>query len=51
MKKVNIDEKWKKNIFWDFPEKYGQMSKKVKNNEKGSVIAERGLNGWKMKKK
>ena len=39
IKKVKIDEKWKKkNIFSIFSEKYGKMSKKVKNDENGSDI-------------
>ena len=42
MKKVKVDEK--KNIFWTFSEKYGKMWKKVKNDEKGSDIAEKSLN-------
>ena len=32
------------NIFWTFSEKYGKMSKKVKNDEKGSDIDEKGQN-------
>ena len=31
----------KNNIFWLFQERYGKMSKKVKNNEKGSCIAKK----------
>ena len=31
----------KNNIFWTFPEKYGKMSKKVKNDEKVSDIDEK----------
>ena len=42
----------KKNyIFWIFSGKYGKMSKKVRNDEKGSCIAEKGQNWWKMRKK
>ena len=33
-----------------FSGKYGKMSKKVKNDEKGSDIAEKGPSWWKMKK-
>ena len=33
-----------KNIFWIFSGKYGKMSKNVKNDEKGSYIAEEGQN-------
>ena len=33
-----------------FSGKYGKMSKKVKNDEKGSDIAAKGPNWWKMKK-
>ena len=32
----------KKNIFWISSGKYGKMWKKVKNDEKGSYIAEKG---------
>ena len=32
----------KNNIFWISLGKYGKMSKKVKNDEKGSYIAEKG---------
>ena len=46
MKKVKIDEKWKNNIFCIFSGKYGKMSKKVINDEKGSDIAEKGPNRW-----
>ena len=39
MKKVKIDEKRKKIIFfWIFSEEYGKMWKKVKNDENGSDI-------------
>ena len=34
----------KNNIFWISSGKYGKMSKKVKNDGKGSYIAEKGLN-------
>ena len=34
----------KNNIFWLFSGKYGNMSKNVKNDEKGSYIAEKGQN-------
>ena len=37
-------ENEKNNMFWLFSGKYGKMSKKVKNDEKGSDIAEKGLN-------
>ena len=40
----------KNNIFWISSGKYGKMSKKVKNDGKGSYIAEKGLNWWKMRK-
>ena len=33
------------------PGKYGKMSKKVKNNEKGSYIAEKGQSWWKIGKR
>ena len=43
MKKVKIDEKLKKNnIFSILSEKYGKMSKKVKNDENGSDMNEKG---------
>ena len=32
----------KNNIFWSFSGKNGKMSKKVKNDEQGAYIAERG---------
>ena len=44
MNKVKIDEKWKKNIFWIFSEKYGKMSKNMKNDENGSDIDENNQN-------
>ena len=50
LKKAELDEQWEMNIFWIFSGKYGKMSQKVKNDEKGSDIAEKGLNWWKMKK-
>ena len=34
----------KNNIFWIFSWKYGKTKKKVKNDEKGSYIAEKGPN-------
>ena len=34
----------KNNIFWTFSEKYGKMSKKVKNDENGSDIDKNGQN-------
>ena len=34
----------KNNIFWIFSGEYGKMSKKVKNDEKVSYIAEKGPN-------
>ena len=34
----------------DFFRKHGKVSKKVKNDEKGSDIDEKGQNWWKMKK-
>ena len=37
-------KKEKNNIFWIFSGKYGKMSKKVKNDKKGSDIAEKGPN-------
>ena len=45
MKKVKIDKKWKNKFFWIFSEKYGKMSKKVKNDEKGWYIDKKGQNG------
>ena len=51
MKKVKIDEKWKRITFFSIvSEKYGKMSKKVKNDENGSDIDKKGQNWWKMKK-
>ena len=44
MKKVKIDEMEKENIFSIFSEKYGKMSKKVKNDENVSDIDEIGQN-------
>ena len=32
----------KNNTFWIFSGRYGKMSKKVKNDEEGSYIAEKG---------
>ena len=46
MKKVKIDEKMKNNIFRLF-RKYGEVSKKVKNDENGSENDEKGQNWWK----
>ena len=40
----------KNNIFSIFSGKDGKMSKKVKNDEKGSYIAEGGQNWWKIRK-
>ena len=37
-------KKKKNDIFWMFSGKYGKMSKKVENDEKGSCIAEKGQN-------
>ena len=34
----------KNNIFWIFSEKYGKLSKKVKNDENRSDIDEQGQN-------
>ena len=34
----------KNDIFWIFSEKYGKMSTKVKNDENGSDIDEKGQN-------
>ena len=31
-------KKEKNNIFWTFSGKYGKMSKKVKNDEKGNIL-------------
>ena len=42
MKKVKIDKNWKKYFFLDFLEKYGKMSKKLENGEKGWYIDEKG---------
>ena len=51
LKKAQIDEKWgKKYVVWISEWKYGKTKKKVKNGQKGSYIAEKGLNWWKMKK-
>ena len=36
-------------MFWIFSEKYGNMSKKLKNDENRSDIDEKGKNWWKMK--
>ena len=44
MKNVKIDEKCKNNIFWNFPKEYEKMWKKVKNDENGSDIDEKGKN-------
>ena len=44
LKKAKIDENKKNNIFWIFSGKYGKMSKKVKNDVKGSYIAAKGQN-------
>ena len=43
-------KKEKNNIFWIFSWKYGKRYKKVKNDETGSDIAEKGPNWWKMRK-
>ena len=40
----NINEKAKKEYFWIFPEKYGNISEEVKNDENGSDIDENGQN-------
>ena len=37
-------ENEKNDIFLDFSEKYGKMSKKVENDENGSDIDEKGQN-------
>ena len=51
LKKDKIDEKWEKKIFfWIFSAKYVKISKQVKNDEKGSYIAEKGQNWWKIRK-
>ena len=50
IKKVTIDEKCNNNIFSIPSEKYGKMSKKVKNDEHGSDIDEKGQNWWKNEK-
>ena len=45
LKKAQIDEKLKNNnIFWISSCKYEKTKKKVKNDEKGSDIAEKGPN-------
>ena len=49
-KKVKNDEKRKNNIFWIFSWKYGKRYKKVKNDETGSDIPEKGPNWWKWEK-
>ena len=50
LKKARIDEQLKNNdIFWISSCKYGKTKKKVKNDEKGSDIDEKGQNWWKMK--
>ena len=40
-------KKCKNTIFSIFSDKYGKMSKKVKNDENGSDIDEKGKNWWK----
>ena len=50
LKKAQIDEKRNNNIFWIFSWKYGKLCKRVKNDEKGSDVAEKGPNWWKMRK-
>ena len=44
VKKVKIDEKWKKNIFWIFSGKYGKISKKMKSDETVTDIDEKDEN-------
>ena len=45
LKKTKIDEKIRKTIFFGFVQKIVEKCrKKVKNNEKGSYIAEKGHN-------
>ena len=45
IRKGKIDKKWKQNnIFRFFSGKYGKMLKKVKNDEKGWYIDEKGQN-------
>ena len=50
IKKVKIDEKCKKQYFFDFSEKYWKMSKKLKNDENGSDIDEKGEHWWEIRK-
>ena len=50
LKKAQIDEKRKNNIFCIFSWKYEKIYKRVKNDEKGSDVAEKGPNWWKMRK-
>ena len=42
LKKAKIDEKKKNIIDWIFSGKHGKMSRKVKNDEEGSDMAEKG---------
>ena len=44
LKKAKTDVKKEKKYFCIFSGKYGKMSKRVKNDEKGSYIAENGQN-------
>ena len=50
IKMSQLMKKCKNNIFSIFSEKYGKMSKKVKNDENGSDIEKKGQNWWKMQK-
>ena len=51
LQKAEIDEKLNNNnIFWISSWIYGKTKKKVKNDGKGSYIAEKGPNWWKTKK-
>ena len=51
LEKAQIDEKLEKEYFFGFFSlKYWKTKKKVKNDGKGSYIAEKGPNWWKIKK-
>ena len=44
LKKAKLMKNEKNNIFWICSVKHGKWWKKVKNDEKGSYIAEKGQN-------
>ena len=50
LKKAKLIKNQKNNICWISSGKYGKMWKKVKNDEKGSYIAEKGPIDEKWKK-